>query len=368
MNWKGGKESNHRDKMNDMDSLHDIDALLVTNPVNIRYLTGFIGVAPEERESYILLSNDTKYLFTNLLYVEQAKALEGVEVIQISRENPLSKEVLNLTTKLGIKKLGFEDDNLTVAEFTKLKDTLTDVAFIPTRNRIEEQRMIKRKDEIEHIKLAAKITDQCFSYIRKRIRPGVTESRLAWEIESFCKVKAGGNAFSPIVAFNEHSSQPHYESRGNSPLRNGSLILLDFGASVNGYCADMTRVVFLGTPKPEWVRAYETTLSANEKAMELLIDGERHGATLDAAAKEIIAEADFPTYPHSLGHAVGLAIHEAPRLSATKDEILKTDMVITVEPGIYIEGQYGIRIEDLVRLTANGTEVLSKSPKVLITL
>lgn len=346
--------------------LKNSDALLVTNPVNIRYLTGFVGVAPEERESYVLRTEDTTYLFTNALYVEHAKTLKDVIVIPISRENPLSRELHALTTKRKIHKLGFEDDNLTVAEYTKLKETLTGITLVPTRNHIETERMIKRKDEIEHIRLAANITDLCFRYITKRIRPGITEARLAWEIESYFKVKAGDNAFSPIVAFNEHSSQPHYESHGNSPLRKGSLILLDFGAKVRGYCADMTRVVFLGTPKPEWVKAYETVLAANEQAIDLLKNDVRHGATLDAAAKEIIAEADYPVYPHSLGHAVGLAIHETPRLSVTKDAELKPGMAITIEPGIYIEGSYGIRIEDLVLIKNNDIELLSRSDKQLI--
>lgn len=346
-----------------MTLLDDIDALLITNPINIRYLTGFIGVAPEEREAYVLKTTDKTYLFTNALYVEQAKTLSNLEVIQISRENPLSKELATLAKTLGINIMGFEDDNLTVAEFTKLKQVLKKVELIPTRNRVEDMRMIKRADEIENIKLAANITDQCFRYIEKRIRPGITESRLAWEIESFFKVKAGDNAFSPIIAFNQNSSQPHYMSRGNNPLRKGSLILLDFGAKVNGYCADMTRVLFFGTPKPEWVHAYETVLSANEKAIALLKEGERNGATLDAAAKKIITDAGLPIYPHSLGHAVGLAIHEAPRLSSTKDEELKFGMAVTIEPGVYIEGSYGIRIEDLVLIKKNGIEVLSHADK-----
>jgi Xaa-Pro aminopeptidase len=345
-----------------------MENIFITNPTNIRYLTGFVGVAPEEREAYVLETPTTTYLFTNALYVEDARSLPNVTVVQISRENPISKELERITSEQKIRELGFEDTNLTVAELANLKVVLTTVKLIPTRNQIENRRMVKRKDEIEHIKLAAKITDQCFSFILKRIRPGITESRLAWEIESFFKVRAGGNAFSPIVAFNEHSSQPHYMSHGNNPLRNNSLILLDFGARVSGYCADMTRVVFLGTPKPEWAKAYEVILAANEKVIAMLNNGERHGATLDAAAKEIIAEADLPPYPHSLGHAVGLDIHEAPRLSTHADEILKSDMAVTIEPGVYIEGQYGIRIEDLVILKQKSIEIVSKSPKNLMVI
>ena len=351
-----------------MNILKDIHALLVTNPTNIRYLTGFVGVAPEEREAFVLIAKDKTYLFTNGLYMEQAKMLPKVELIQISRENPISKELAKLTDQLKIKTLGFEDDNLTVAEFTKLKQVLTDIELIPERNRIEEMRMIKNKKEIEHIKLAASITDKCFKFLTKRIRPGMTETRLANEIEGFFKYQGAENAFSPIVAFNEHSSQPHYQSTGNSPLRKGSLVLLDFGAKVNGYCADMTRVVFFGAPQKEWIHTYETVLAANNKALELLRDGQRNGATLDAAAREVIAEAGLPVYPHSLGHAVGLNIHEAPRLTVQKEALLQPYMTVTVEPGIYIENAYGVRIEDLVLLRDNGIEVLSQSPKGLTIL
>lgn len=345
--------------------------LFVTNPTNIRYLTGFVGV--DERDAYCLLTQRELFLFTNSLYLESVKELrtqnlmtkQDITIVEISRENPISKELKRVFTE---KKLEFEEDNLTVAELRKLKETLVGVELIPTQNRIEKLRMIKRQDEINNIRLAANITDQCFSYVTKRIRPGVTEGRLAWEIESFLKMKAGDIAFSPIVAFNENSSKPHYQSRGNSPLRKNSLILLDFGARVSGYCADMTRVVFAGKPKDEWVNAYKAVSSANQKAIDMLKDGERNGATLDAAAKKIIAETDLPVYPHSLGHAVGLDIHEAPRLTTKKSEILKPGMVVTVEPGVYVEGSYGVRLEDLVLLRDNKIDVLTKSPKEITKL
>lgn len=350
------------------------NALLVTNPTNIRFLTGFVGltaqtgVEPAEREAYCLSTKDKTYLFTSSLYLESARKLKNVDVRKISLENPISSALSQLVEELSIKKLGFEERDLTVAEFNKFKKAFVGVELVPTKNKIEEMRMIKKTGEIETIRRAASITDQCFKFIIKRIRPGVTESRLANEIEGFFKYKGDEIAFSPIVAFNEHSSQPHYQSKGKDPLRRGSLILLDFGAKVNGYCSDMTRVVFLGKPKPEWVKTYDTVLRAQEKALDLLGSGERHGATLDAAAKEYIAEADSPPYEHSLGHNVGLAIHEGPRLSVKKNEMLKPGMVFSVEPGIYIEGQYGIRIEDLVLLTNTGIEILSRSPKEMMIL
>jgi Xaa-Pro aminopeptidase len=252
-----------------------------------------------------------------------------------------------------------------VAEYNKFSKLMT---LIPSKNLIEKKRQIKKPEEIANIKLAVKLTDECFKFITKRIRPGITESRLALEIEGFIRARGGELAFTPIVAFNEHSSQPHYLTRSYNPLRSGSLILLDFGARVNGYCADMTRVIFIGKPRPEWVVTYKAVLKAQEKAMDLLREGVRNGATLDVAAKEVIAEENLPPYAHSLGHNVGLDIHEGPRLSDKKSETLLPGMVFSVEPGCYREGQYGIRIEDLVRLTSTGIEILSKSPKGLTTL
>ena len=355
-----------------MDLPKTLDALLITNPTNIRYLTGFTGAAPEEREAYVLVTDKETYLFTNSLYLEQANSLAGITVIQISRENPIAKEVKRICEILKVKKLGFEEENLTVAEYVRLTEQLPGVRFVATKNTIEESRQIKRADELASIKNACAVTDACFDYILMKLMPGVTEPEIAWEIQSFCRKNGATDAFSPIVAFGKNSSQPHYNTSSHGAgenqslaLKSNDIVLLDFGARVNGYCADMTRVIFVGTPKREWVYAYETVSEAHQKALDLLSSGERSGSKLDAAAKQVIAEAGLPPYSHSLGHNVGLDIHEGPRLSIAKEEELKPGMVFSVEPGVYMEGQYGIRIEDLVRLTSTGIEVLSRSPKTL---
>ncbi len=343
-----------------------LNGILITNPTNIRYLTGFSGVAPEEREAYVLITHDKTMLFTGSLYSEVARQItqaKRLSFVEISKEYPLSAALTDITTQEHIVRLGFEEHNLTVSEYTKYKQVLPLVKLIPTHDRIEVLRMIKRKDEIDNIKLAAQFTDKCFTFLMHRIRPGTTESRLAAEIEGFFRYHGAENAFRPIVAFNAHSSQPHYHTLDTAPLRRGSLILLDFGARVNGYCADMTRVIFFGAPQKEWIHTYETVLAANNKALELLRDGQRNGATLDAAAREVIAEAGLPVYPHSLGHAVGLDIHEAPRLTVQKEALLQPYMVVTIEPGVYIEGSYGIRIEDLVLIENDRIDVLSGSLK-----
>lgn len=367
--------------------LRNLDALLVTNPTNVRYLTGFIGAAENEREAYVLLTRDRTFLFTNALYREQAVRLKrvsplgakGLTFIEISREEPFAKKLAEVLKRPhparqgeAFKRLrvGFEENDLTVAEYRKL----TSVNLIPTKDKIEALRMIKREDEIENIRQAATLTDECFSFILEKIKPEVTESEIAWEIESFFRKRGAESAFSPIVAFGKHTSQPHYNCTRRSPaspqesaLRKQDIALIDFGARVNGYGSDMTRVVFSGRPNDEWKRAYETVLAAQQTALEYL-QRERSGATADRLARVVIRKAGFPPYPHSLGHGVGLAIHEAPRLSCKKPVSLTEGMVITIEPAIYIEGRYGIRIEDLILLKRTGAEIVSKSPKEIITL
>lgn len=342
-----------------MNVLKNIEGFLITNPTNIRYLTGFVGV--EERDAYVLLTKNKTYFFTNSLYMEQAKELSP---ILVSREQPISTELKKLCDKLRIKKLGFEQENLTVAEYNKLAEIIT---LVPTKNRIEQLRQIKRPDEIANIKKACAITDASFDFIITKLKPGVTESEIAWEIETFLRNNHASSAFSPVVAFGKNSSQPHHQSDA-TVLTNNDLILLDFGAKYNGYCADMTRVVFVGKPKLEWIRAYDTVMEAQKMALELLANGERRGATLDAAAQKIIIHAGLPPCPHKLGHSIGLDVHEAPRLNIKKNERLLPGMVFSVEPGVYIPGRYGIRIEDLVRLTDTGIEILTRSPKTIIIL
>ena len=361
------------DTIADMQSLlSNIDALLITNPTNIRYLTGFVGAAPEEREAYILLTPNQTFLFTNALYLEQAKKTNAT-VVEISRENSFAKKLAEILTGPGpVKRLGFEENDLTVAEYKKLKTELKGVTLVATQGRVEELRILKREDEIKNIRRAAKLTDQCFDVILSKIKPGVTEGEIAWEIEAFIRARGAQLAFSPIVAFGINSSQPHYQPAESYKLKADSLVLIDFGIKVNGYCSDMTRMVFVGKPKDEWKRAYETVLEAQQAALNYFhlegVKAHLPGGKADLIARDVIEKAGFPAYPHSLGHGVGLDIHEAPRLTINKDVILKPGMVVTVEPAIYKEGSYGVRIEDLVLLKKDGIEVFTNTPKKMVIL
>lgn len=348
-----------------MDLPASIDALFVSNQTNVSYLTNFMGTDPTAREAYVLLHPDGITLFTSALYLEQVTALPNISVVTHSGDYPITQALIDRCKRLNIQRLGYESDDLTVHEFTSLKNACAPITLTATQHLIETKRTCKTEKELATIQKAADITDDCFHSILPLIRAGITETELAWRVESYFHEHNASSAFAPIVAFNQHASKPHYFPTPTSLLSSPSLILLDFGAKYDGYCADMTRVVFTGTPLPEWTHAYEIVLEANTTALALLTQGERSGKILDTQARTVIEKAGLPIYPHSLGHGVGRQIHESPRLTIYNDTQLKTDACVTVEPGVYIEGKFGIRIEDLVRIKQNGIDVLSHSSKEL---
>lgn len=340
--------------------------ILISNPTNIRYLTGFSGLSPTEREAYVLLTDTQTYLFTSSLYREEAMKCkvqnEKCKIIEISKEHPLSKSLASICEKEEIQKLDVEETDLRVTEYETLKNALTRTTLIHSKNRIEDMRRCKKKYEIDAIKQASILTDECFSAMLKLLVPGVFESEIALIIESFFRRQGAGIAFSPIVAFGKNTSKPHYaaEEKG-AQLNENDIVLLDFGARVNGYCSDMTRMVFVGAPENEIKRAYVSLQTAQQHAIELLKSGERAGSVLDTKTRELLEKDRYPTYPHSLGHALGLDIHESPRLYKDDTSTLIPGMVFTIEPGIYIEGSFGMRIEDTILITDSGIEQLTRS-------
>jgi len=228
--------------------------------------------------------------------------------------------------------------------------------------------MIKTEKEIYTISRACHITDLCFTEIQKSIKPGVTEKEISDIIETFIKKQHAEHSFPSIVAFGKNTSFVHHLKASSRRCRKQEIILLDFGANVDRYCSDMTRMVFVGKPKPEWIKAYQTVLSVQETIIKKITPLPFSGAAMDILAREKIEKAGFPPYPHGLGHNLGLEIHELPRLSRKKDAQITPGMVFTIEPGTYIKGDYGIRIEDTVVLKEDGLEILTKSPKKLTIL
>ncbi len=344
-----------------------LDALFITNQHNVTYITGFSGLSPQEREGFLLVTRENAYLLTFPTYFGLYKqGGDGFTTLCITGEKRLTDHLSKICTEEKIQKIGVEKENLTLSEYASLKSKLSPL-FVETEQVVETFRIIKDDTEITAIRKAAEVSDLAFTAIQKEIHEGVSERTLALHLEYFIKKSAQDIAFPPIVAFGKNAAIPHYLSQKDQRLKISSLVLLDFGAKVDGYCSDMTRVVFFGSPKESEVRVYETVLEAQKRALAILKVGIAANEA-DRLTRSYITSCGFPEYPHSLGHGVGLAIHEAPRLKTGNTDILKEGMVVTVEPGIYLEDTCGVRIEDLVVLRKDGIEILSKSSKELIIL
>lgn len=362
-----------------------LKAFLVSNFYNIGYLSGFFPLSPQEREVFLLLTLNENFLTTDGRYIEQAKAQNtGFTCLTINTGQNFFQLITACCQKLKIKKLAFEKNNLTVSEYEKLEKTIRPCKLFPTTNLVENERVIKDQQELNSIKKACQIADECFTHLLGFIKPGLTEKEVADEIEWFIRKKGvypersrrATISFDPIVAFGSNSAFPHHQTSHKQLAISDKLILLDFGVKVENYCSDMTRVVFLGNATTEQKKAYYTVLESQKRAITELT---RHYDTaqyhsgisakeIDLTARDHITSHGYLTIPHSLGHGVGLCEHEAPRLSLKSKDILKPGMVFSIEPGIYINGKFGIRIEDLIVLTPSGPRILTKSPKEIIEL
>lgn len=339
-----------------------LDALLVSQPENRRYLSGFTGSA-----GWLLISADLALLATDFRYFEQV-GLEcpDCELVKMPA-NPV--EVLPpMMARLTGNRIGFEADHATYANVQDWATAVPDGEWVPTRGLIVGLRAVKDADELAAMRAAVALTDEALAAVTPQLQVGMTELEVAWRIESYMRTHgAEGVAFELIVAAGPNSARPHARAGGRA-LCAGEPIVIDIGARVGGYCADLTRTVCLGQPAdPErfW-GVYNTVLRAQTAAEAALRPG-MTGQAGDAVARDLIAAAGYGDYfGHGLGHGVGLAIHEEPRLSRIHTAPLPVGAVLTVEPGIYLPGWGGVRIEDMVVLTDNGIEVLSQSPKAPI--
>lgn len=338
-----------------------LDALLIDSPENRYYLTGFTGTAGR-----VLLTGKGAYFITDFRYVEQAKKqTEGYEIVELSSN--FEKGLNELLKKDGVKRLGFESKAISHEQFLKYNEVL-EVELQKTTDLIEGLRVIKGPEEIEKIKKAVEITDAAFAHILGIIKPGVTEREIALELEFFQKRMGGEkNAFDFIVASGQRSSLPHGVA-SDKVIEKGDFVTLDFGVFYQGYCSDLTRTVVVGEPDEKQKEIYGLVLKAQLAVIERVKAG-MSCKEVDEIARGIIGEAGYrENFGHGLGHGIGLEIHEAPRVSFTSETILQPGMVVTNEPGIYIPGWGGIRIEDDLLITEEGCEVLNKAPKELIIL
>lgn len=348
-----------------------LDGLLVSSNINIRYLTGFDGFGSHEREGYALITETNIYIFASPLSAEGAREKvkgSNIQVIELTAQKRLIPTLQEIVNKEKIEVLGFEE-NLTYAEYKTFKK-LKGVKLKLSEEVIEEVRIIKDTEELESLKKACELTDQAFNHILRKIQTGMTELDLAWEIEKFIREHGGELAFPSIVAFGSNSAIPHHVTE-RYKLKANTCILLDFGAKINGYHADMSRTIFFGKPDEKFKKMYEAVLHAQVSAIDyrpLTESKTPIPSELDKISRDIITSLGFPNIPHSVGHGVGLQVHELPHISPGFKDIIEANTAFTIEPGIYVNGVGGIRIEDTVYYDGKNIVALTRSSKKLIEL
>jgi Xaa-Pro aminopeptidase len=345
-----------------------LPGLVVTHLPDLRYLTGFTGSS-----AALAITRRAACLFTDGRYRTQAAAEVEAARVEIVSGSPSVSAVQWLAAQSGVELGGFDASKTTVAELAKWKESLPSrlrksfLTAVPAPM-VEPLRMVKDEDELELMRQAALLGCQLFEHILGYIRPGLREIDVAAELEHRARVLgAEGMSFETIAASGERSALPHGRATAAVLPRRGFLTL-DFGVILNGYCSDMTRTVYLGAAKTSERDSYQAVLEAQEAAVEA-VSGGASCAEVDEAARSVLRrEGLAEAFTHSTGHGVGLEIHEPPRVGAGQTTRLQAGMVVTIEPGVYFEGRYGIRIEDMVAVTPTGGQVLTPAPKALIEL
>lgn len=331
-----------------------LDAIFISSVSNIEYLTGYSNFSKDEREAYIFIGKNFGYIITDGRYSGAIKK-EVSHLNLFERGHKKGAEHLFKKHKKEIKNLGIEEDNLTVSEHKVLRKHFKNTKHFDAGS----LRSIKTKEEISKIEKACKIGDLAFDGILNKIKIGVTEKEITRELEKFIEESDGEISFPSIIAFGKNSAVPHHQT-GDTKLEKGQIILLDFGVKLDGYCSDMTRTVFFGKPSDKQRKMYETVLEAQQKAIEF-VKKQIKAKDVDKVARNYIKSAGFPDIPHSLGHGIGLEVHEHPNLSPKSKDELKEGMVFSIEPGIYLSNFGGVRIEDLFVLEKNGLRKLTNA-------
>ncbi|MER3413199.1 MAG: Xaa-Pro dipeptidase [Armatimonadota bacterium] len=338
-------------------------ALLVTQMRNVAYLTGFSGSS-----GYVILTDSQGVFITDSRYHEQAH--EEVKALPVSvYANPTTwaQAVAEQVRRLSIKTLGFEAEHMTFATHRQLAEAIEGVSLVPLEGVIDPLRRVKTAEEIEKIRAACGIADACFAHVLRLMRTGVSEYDIAMEIDFYVRRQMAKVAFETIAVSGERTSRPH-GTPSERKLREGDFVTMDFGARVDGYCSDLTRTVVVSRADDRQREVYDAVLDAQLRALEAIRPGVP-ARDVDAIARAALAEKSLDKYfGHGLGHGLGSEVHDVGRMSPSSEDVLEEGQVWTVEPGVYIPGFGGVRIEDDVLVTADGCEVLTKSPKELLVL
>lgn len=336
----------------------ELEAVLISQPENCRYLSGFTGST-----GFLLITQDTATVATDFIYFEQAKAeVAGLEVVRI---RSMAEGLAELMRGQGIRKLGFEADNLVFSQHNRLSQQAAElqIKLIPTEGLVESLRAVKEEEELACLMKAAEMADSAVEYIAQKIRPGMSEKEAAWEIEKFLREKGSeAISFDIIVASGPNGALPHARPTERR-LSLGEPIVVDLGARVGGYCSDLSRTLCLGPRSGTLAEVYDLVLQAQLSALDNLEVG-MLAEQADNLARKVIQEGGYgEAFGHGLGHGVGLAVHEQPRLGPNSTAVLEEGMVFTVEPGIYLAGWGGVRIEDTVMMRDGRAKVLTRVVK-----
>lgn len=339
----------------------NLDSFLITSPYNLRYLTNFTGTT-----GLAVITLEKAFFITDFRYTEQATAqAQGFEIIK--NVGPIFEEVADLVQKEGLRELGFEETTVSFLEYSVLEEII-DAQLIPISGMIEELREIKDEEEIAIIEKACSIADLAYDHILKMIQPGMTEIEVANQLDFYMRsLGASGVSFETIVASGLRSAMPHGVA-SKKIIEQGDLITIDFGCYYEGYVSDMTRTFAIGDPGEQLKEIYQIVLEAQLAVLEVAKPGVT-GKQLDAVARDYITKHGYgEAFGHSTGHGIGLEIHEGPNVSVRAEKQFVPGNIITDEPGIYLPGIGGVRIEDDLLITSNGNRVLTHSPKELIIL
>ena len=353
--------TNRVEKLRSQLAQNKLNALIISQSENRRYLSGFTGSA-----GFLLISQNKAILATDFRYVEQAQAqAPHFEIVKI--EGEISKWFPILASELEAQKLGFEGKALSFSTYKELTDAISNtkrgISLVPTDGLVESLRAVKDKEELELLGKAASLADTALEEILPRIKPGISEKELAWEIESFLRQNGSEPLpFELIVASGPNSALPHARPT-DKVISRGEPVVIDIGARVRGYSSDITRTICLGEGDSTFNRIYDIVLGAQLTAMATLQIG-MSGEQADRLGRTVIEQAGYKdAFGHGLGHGVGLATHEEPRLSTNSTSILVEGMIFTIEPGIYITGWGGVRIEDMVVLEKGANRILTRAKK-----
>ncbi len=341
------------------------DAAIVTHPANRHYFSGFPAGdhAPDESSGILVVAEETAILFTSPTNLPWAESAVGPSVVARPWSRPWPEFLGRELQSLGVCRTAFEDRALSVADHAGILRAAGDIRLVAVDNAFHALRAVKSEQELATIAEAARITDAAFVRATSNLEPGVTEKALAWRIEAAMHdLGADRPGFPVIVAAGPHGARPHHDP-SDRPIEEGEPVVIDMGAMIGGYSADLTRTICLGQAPPTFIDRYNTVLSAQRRALTE-IRAAMSGREADAVAREELSAAGCgDQFLHGLGHGVGLNIHEFPSLGKDSDDILEPGHVVSIEPGLYFEGWGGIRIEDLCVVTPTGLDVISAAPK-----